>query len=100
MFSTKMIGPAAIAKLGGQDSELFKTVVDCALKTEQYKAELWGDLLAGYADTMSAAGATLIHPDDAQMAEWNAASTSIWEKFVGKTVTQEFLDQVNAVAKG
>ena len=100
VFSTKMIGPAAIAKLGGQDSELFKTVVDCALKTEQYKAELWGDLLTGYADTMAAAGATLIYPDDAQMAEWNAASASIWEQFVGKTVTQEFLDQVNAVAKG
>lgn len=100
VFATKMIGPAAIQKLGGLDSELFKTVADCARQAEEYKVGLWGDLYAQYRDTITAAGKTIIDLNDEQMAQWNEASASIWDQFVGSLVSQEFLDHVKEVAKG
>lgn len=100
VFSTKMIGPAAIEKLGGMDSELFKIVAECARKVEEYKVGLWNDLYDQYRQTITDAGKTIIELDDAQMSEWNEASASIWDQFVGTMVTQEFLDHVREVAKG
>lgn len=98
--SVKVIGPAAIQKLGGEDSELFKTVLDCARQTEEYKVGLWADLFAQYRDVMTAAGVTIIDPTPEQMAEWNDASASIYEKFVGTLISQEFLDNIQKIAKG
>lgn len=100
VFSVKLIGPAAIEKLGGLDSELFKTVVECAKQAEEYKVSLWSGLYDQYRDTITAAGSTIIELDAAQQAAWNESSAKIWDQFAGTLVSQEFLDHVREVAQG
>lgn len=101
-LSAKFIGPAAIEKLGGVDSDLFKTVIECAREAEEWQASQWVDYVAeSYKDMEEDFGVTVILPTEEELAPWFEQSYAIWPEYVGegKQFSQEFIDKIQALAK-
>lgn len=95
--AVKVIGPKAIEKLGGLDSELFKIVRDAALEAELYMDELWADANVIAYNDMADHGIVVVELTDEEKALWAEKSASIWDQFVGKTIPAEIVEFVQSV---
>ena len=100
VVTIKFIGPAAIEKLGGLDSELFQIVQECALENELWKDEAFKVANASSYQNLRDQGVNIVELTDEEMEEWNKASQEIWSQFVGedKAITPEFVEYIQSFA--
>lgn len=100
VVTIKFIGPAAIEKLGGLDSELFQIVQECALENELWKDEAFKAANASSYQNLRDQGVNIVELTDEEMEEWNKASQEIWSQFVGedKAITPEFVEYIQSFA--
>lgn len=101
VVSVKFIGPKAIEKLGGVDSELFQIVKDCALECEAWKDAEFVEANAESYEKLKEQGVTIVELTDEEKALWVAESEAIWDEYVGadKAITPEFVAMVQSFAK-
>lgn len=100
-LSAKFIGPSAIEKLGGLDSELFKTVVECAREAEEWQAEQWVSYVAeSHTEMKEEFGVNVVELSEEEMEPWFEQSYAIWDQYVGdgKQFSQELIDQIQSLA--
>lgn len=99
-LSAKFIGPAAIEKLGGLDSELFQIVVDCAREAEEWQAEQWVDYVEETHKEMAEEfGVNVVELTDEELEPWFEESYAIWDQYVGegKQFSQDLIDKIQAL---
>ena len=102
-LSAKFIGPSAIEKLGGLDSELFQTVVECAREAEEWQAGEWVEYVEqSHADMAEQYGVNVVELTDEELDPWFEASYAMWDQYVGegKQFSQELIDQIQTLAGG
>lgn len=100
VVSAKFIGPKAIEKLGGLDSELFQIVQECALECEVWKDKAFVEANAESYEKLKEQGVTIVELTDEEMALWTEASEAIWDEFVGegKPTSYDFIEYVQSFA--
>lgn len=101
-LSAKFIGPAAIEKLGGLDSELFQTVIACAREAEEWQADQWVEYIANsHKEMEDDFGVNVVIPTEEELKPWFEQSYAIWDQYVGegKQFSQELIDQIQALAE-
>ena len=100
VVSAKFIGPKAIEKLGGLDSELFQIVQECALECEVWKDKAFVEANAESYEKLKEQGVTIVELTDEEMALWTEASEAIWDEFVGegKPISYDFIEYVQSFA--
>lgn len=101
-LSVKFMGPTAIEKLGGVDSELFKTVLDCAREVEEWQAEQWLDFVAeSHKDMAEKYNVNVVKLTDEELEVWFDESHAIWDQYVGegKQFSQDLVDKIQKLAK-
>lgn len=92
--SVKILSKDAEERLG---EELYHIVLECGKEAEEYKDGLWEEAMTGYYKQIQDAGVKIVELTDEEIAQWDQASMEIWGQFVGTTVSQELLDQVQAL---
>lgn len=100
-LSAKFIGPAAIEKLGGIDSELFQTVIACAREAEEWQADQWLDYTSeSHKEMKEKFGVNVVELTEEELELWFEQSYEIWDEYVGagKQFSQDLIDQIQAKA--
>lgn len=92
--SAKLMSEAAVEKLGGPDSGLYKAVIEAAREAELYKDTLFEQKNKEILTQFEKAGVEVIIPDEGQLKEWRKLAQSIWPEFVGKDVPEELIDRI------
>lgn len=101
-LSAKFMGPTAIEKLGGVDSELFKTVLECAREAEAWQAEQWLDFVEqSHKDMAEKYNVNVVKLTDEELDAWFEQSYAIWDQYVGegKQFSQDLVDKIQKLKK-
>lgn len=101
-LSVKFMGPTAIEKLGGVDSELFKTVLECAREAEEWQAEQWVDFVAeSHKEMAEKYKVNVVELTDEEQKAWFEQSYAIWNQYVGegKQFNQDLIDKIQNLTK-
>ena len=78
----KLINEAAVAKLGGVDSDLYKIVLEAGRNAELLKDKLYAERVKSVYDELAKVGVKVIQPQGDDLKAWQDKAQALWPSIV------------------
>ncbi|MDL2271877.1 TRAP transporter substrate-binding protein [Desulfovibrio sp. OttesenSCG-928-I05] len=99
----KLMGKSAVAKLGGEGSELYAIVIEAGKNAELLKDKLYAERVQDIYRQLAESGLTVVQPQGEALKQWQDLARGIWPEMLKNPkigIEQSLLDQVRQVTGG